>query len=80
MDDPRLQAAAQAFSRLTTIADACATDGATRWTAALDRQAKLLDALNDRGVQLAQSPPKPPPRPSLPSAGSKGGGDGQQAG
>jgi hypothetical protein len=79
MDDPRLQGAAQAFTRLTTIADACATQGAARWTAALDRQAKLLDALGDRGVALATHPPEPPPRPSLPSA-TKGGGDGQQVG
>lgn len=79
MDDPRLQGAAQAFTRLTTIADACATEGAARWTAALDRQAKLLDALAARGVELATNPPKPPPRPSLPSA-TQGGGNGQQAG
>lgn len=55
--DPRLEGAAQAFTRLTTIAAACADEGSKRWTAALDRQATLLDALNERGVTVAKTPP-----------------------
>ncbi len=42
--DPRLEAACAAFSRLTDISQQCHDEGKARWTAALDRQATMLDA------------------------------------
>ena len=53
MDDPRLQAGEESFTRLLDIGKQCIDEGKTRWTAALDRQAQMLDEIGKRAVALA---------------------------
>lgn len=72
--DPRLDGPAQAFNRLSAIADQCLDEGKKRWTTALDQQAAILAALGERGVTVAKTPP--PSKP--PSAAPKEPTDGSQ--
>lgn len=57
--DPRLQAAIDCHTRLTDIAQQCHDEGKARWTAALERQATMLDKLATPPAKAEAAAPAP---------------------